>query len=210
MMQKRGLLIAGAGLPGIGKSTLFKALAERKGWQRLAEPEEALWPALARDHRLAGVFTALTWFRAMRVSNLYLADRLRQQGSIVLVDSYYDKLMAHYIEAPHMGWLLERSDPYFDLVKQMAVVDNQCLPAADLIVCFTATFASWEQCIMSRKRQLDVERVFPGSFPFQAHLLRAAQRESEQSGSRVVLFENQFGSIERSVEQLEALLMAQI
>jgi hypothetical protein len=205
-MEKRGLLIAGVGLPGIGKSTLLKALAHRNGWQRFAEPEEALWPAVARDHTLSGIFTALTWFRAMRVSNLHAADRLRQQGHIALIDSYYDKLMAHYIEAPQMEWLIARDDPYFDLVKQMAFVDNRYLPAADIIVLFTATFASWEQCIMSRKRQLDVERVFPGAFPFQAHLLRAAQLESEKSGSRVLLCENQFGSIEQSVEQLHALL----
>lgn len=209
-MEKRGLLIAGAGLPGIGKSTLLQVLAERKGWQRFAEPEEVEWPTSARDHSLSGVFTALTWFRTMRVANLYAADRLRQQGQIALIDCYYDKLMTHYIEAPQMEWLIERSDPYFDLVKHMAFVDNTCLPTADIVILFTASFASWEQCILSRKRQLDVERVFPGAFPFQDHLLRAAQLESENSGCRLLLFENQFGSIERSVEQLEALLTVHI
>ncbi len=205
-MEKHGLLIAGVGLPGIGKSTLLKTIAEKHGWQRLAEPEEPHWPASARDHKLSGVFTALTWFRAMRVANLYAADRLRQQGQIGLIDCYYDKLMTYYIEAPQMEWLIERSDPYFDLVKHMALVDNRSLPNADIIILFTATFASWEQCILSRKRQLDVERVFPGAFPFQDHLLRAAQLESESSGSRFLIFENQFGSIEHSVKQLDALL----
>jgi len=210
MMEKRGLLIAGVGLPGIGKSTLLQALAHRKGWQRFAEPEEAVWPTSARDHSLSGVFTALTWFRAMRVANLYAADRLRQQGQIALIDCYYDKLMTHYIEASQMEWLIERSDPYFDLVKHMAFVDNHWLPTADIVILFTATFASWEQCILSRKRQLDVERVFPGAFPFQDHLLRAAQLEIESSGSRLLLFENQFGSIEQAVERLDALLTAHI
>jgi hypothetical protein len=59
---------------------------------------------------------------------------------------------------------------------------------------------------MSRKRQLDVTRVFPDAFPFQAHLLRAARLESERSGSHLLLFENQFGSIEQAVGRLDALL----
>ncbi len=97
-MESGGLLIAGVGLPGVGKTTLLRALAQKNGWHRLAEPEEAHWPLAARDHTHAGIFTALTWFRAMRVSNLFAADRLRQQGQIVLVDSYYDKLMTYYFD----------------------------------------------------------------------------------------------------------------
>jgi len=31
-MQKQGILIAGVGLPAAGKSTILKALAEKKGW----------------------------------------------------------------------------------------------------------------------------------------------------------------------------------
>jgi thymidylate kinase len=205
-MEKRGLLIAGAGLPGIGKSTLLQALAHKNQWHRLAEPEEALWPAAARDHTHAGVFTALTWFRAMRVSNLYAAERLRQQGHIALIDSYYDKLMTYYFDAPGMEWLMVRDDPYYETVKQIALIDHHQLPRADMIVLFTATFASWEQCILSRRRHLDVQRVFPDAFPFQEHLRRAVQLESEQSGCRVLCFENQFGSIEQSAERLDALL----
>lgn len=205
-MEKRGLLIAGVGLPGIGKSTILKELTHKQQWQRFAEPEEAIWPTAARDHTSSGVFTALTWFRTMRVSNLYAADRLRREGHIALIDSYYDKLMTYYIEAPQMEWLIAPDDPYFDVLKQMARVDNHCLPTADIIVLFTATFASWEQCIMTRKRQLDVERVFPHAFPFQDHLIWAVQQESKRSGSRVLMFENQFGSIEHSVEKLHKLL----
>src|SRR5579859_1406250 len=101
-MQKQGILVAGVGLPAAGKSTILKALAERKGWQRFAEPEEAFWPQSARQHEMAGVFTALSWFRAVRVSNLYAADTARKQGNISVVDCYYDKLMNYYLTQPHM------------------------------------------------------------------------------------------------------------
>jgi hypothetical protein len=207
-MQQRGLLIAGVGLPGVGKSTLLAALAARNGWQRFAEPEEMFWPQAARDHSLAGVFTALTWFRAMRVTNLYAADRARQAGQIAVIDSYYDKLMTYYIKAPQMEWLVSRDDPYYDLLVKMAITDYYHLPPADLIVLFTATFETWERCILSRKRQLDVERVFPHAFPFQDHLRRAVHEEGAWNRSRVVVFENQFGSIARAVEDLAAQVAA--
>jgi hypothetical protein len=192
------------GLPGVGKSTLLATLAERNGWQRFAEPEEALWPEIARDHSLAGVFTALTWFRAMRVANLYAAARARQAGQIAVVDSYYDKLMTYYIKAPQMDWLVPRDDPYFDLLFQIALTDHFYLPTADVIILFTATFENWERCIKTRQRQLDVERVFPHAFPFQDHLRRAVREEGAWNRSRVVVFENRFGSIERAVEDLAA------
>jgi len=209
-MGKRGLLIAGVGLPGVGKSTILKALAQQNQWQRLAEPEEIHWPASVSKHDLAGVFTALTWFRTMRVQNLYYAAQLREQGHISLVDCYYDKLMMYYIEQPQMDWLISPEDPYFDLVKRMAAVDNIYLPTADVIIFLTTTFESWEQLILTRKRQLDLDRVFPHAFSLQAYLNKAVQQECDRSGSRLIIFENQFGSIERSAEKLNEVVSAYI
>ncbi len=101
---------------------------------------------------------------------------------------------------------MAHDDPYVEVVKQMALLDQQYLPCADLIIFVTATFASWQQRILSRRRHLDIHRVFPHAFPFQEYLRRAVQLESEQSRCRVLPFENQFGSIELSVERLDALL----
>ena len=207
-MEPRGLVIAGVGVPGVGKSTLLAALAQRHGWQRFAEPEEARWPQAARDHSLAGVFTALTWFRAMRVMNLYAAAQAREAGQIAMIDSYYDKLMTYYIKEPQMDWLVSPDDPYYELLFQMALTDHFYLPTADVIILFTATFEDWERCILSRQRQLDIERVFPHAFPFQDHLRRAVRQESAWNGSRVVVFENRFGSIVRAVEDLAVQVAA--
>lgn len=209
-MQKRGVLIAGVGLPAAGKSTILKALAERKGWQRFAEPEEVFWPQSVRRHELAGVFTALSWFRAVRVSNLYAADSSRQQGNVSVVDCYYDKLMTYYLSQPHMEWLVSPHDPYFEVLKVMATVDQQRLPQADIIVMLTVSFDTWKQLIMSRQRLLDMERVFPHAFPFQSYLLEAVQMECTQNGSRMITCENRFREIEQVVEQLDLLISAQI
>jgi deoxyadenosine/deoxycytidine kinase len=209
-MQKRGILIAGVGLPAAGKSTVLKALAEKKGWQRFAEPEEVFWPQSVRRHEMAGVFTALSWFRAMRVSNLSAADASRQQGNVSVVDCYYDKLMTYYLTQPHMEWLVSSQDPYFEVLKFMATVDQQQLPQADIIAMLTVSFDTWKQLIMSRQRQLDMERVFPHAFPFQSYLLQAVQMECTQSGGHLITCENRFGEIEQVVEQLDLLISAHI
>jgi hypothetical protein len=201
-MNKQGLLIAGVGLPGVGKSSVLKALAVKHGWQWFTEPEEPLWSTAVAGQEVSGVFTALSWFRAIRVPNLYAADALRRQGEIAVLDSYYDKLMTYYLEQPQMEWLIAVDDPYYDLVKQMALIDNRCLPAADIIILLTTTFESWAKLITTRKRQLDSERVFPHAFPFQQYLLQAVTQECANNGSRLVLFENQFSTVEEAANAL--------
>jgi len=199
-------MVAGVGLPGVGKSTIFKALGNQKNWKHLCEPEESDWPLAVKMQEASGAFTALTWFRAMRVPNLFIADSLRQQGQIVLVDSYYDKLMTHYIKEPNMEWLMHPNDPYFQLTNQMALADNINLPTADIMVFFEATFISWKKLIMSRKRQLDLERVFPDAFLFQNVLLKAAEVECKKGSTQLIVFENEYGSIDRSTFKLGVLL----
>jgi deoxyadenosine/deoxycytidine kinase len=209
-MQKPGILIAGVGLPAAGKSTILRVLAEKKGWQRFVEPEEMFWPQSVKRHEMAGIFTALSWFRAMRVSNLYAADTSRQQGNISIVDCYYDKLMTYYLTQPHMEWLVSPHDPYFETLKSMAIVDQRQLPQADIIVMLTVSFETWKQLIMKRHRQLDMDRVFPHAFPFQSYLLQAVQMECAHSGSHLITCENCFGAIEQVVEKLDLLVSAYI
>src|SRR6185295_17024232 len=133
-MRKSGLLIAGVGLPASGKSTLLKGLADKNNWNCFVEPEEHEWATAVEGRGLSGVFTALTWFRAVRVPNLYAADALRQNGEISVIDSYYDKLMGYYFGKPQMDWLMEPTDPYHNLVALMSRIDTEYLPSADLII----------------------------------------------------------------------------
>ena len=206
-MNKKGLLIAGIGLPGAGKSTVLAALAHKNGWRYLAEPEEQQWPLAVEWQSVCGVFTALTWFRAMRVPNLYRADQFRNEGDIVLLDSYYDKLMRYYIDEPQTDWLVSKKDAYYELIRQMALIDNHNLPEADIMVFFHVSFEAWEKMIMSRKRQLDIDRVFPDAFPFQKQLLSAARMERERSGTHLLVFENQFSSVNNTVSRLDELIV---
>jgi hypothetical protein len=98
--RRPGAVIAAVAIPGAGKSTLLERTARLAGWTHLSEPSEEHWPPSVKDHDLAGVFTALAWFRAQRVANLWEAHRRRLKGETVLVDCYYDRLMSRYLGRP--------------------------------------------------------------------------------------------------------------
>lgn len=205
-MNERGQLVAGVGLPGVGKSTVLRALALKKRWKYLCEPEEAQWPLAVHHQSVSGAFTSLTWFRSMRVPNLYVADALRRSGEIVLIDSYYDKVMAFYLDKPNMDWLISPADPYYGLLRQMAHIDNDVLPHANIIIFFRASFDNWEKLIMTRKRKSDIETIFPNAFYFQDILMEAVSEECVKSGSQLVIFESEFSSVEESASKLDNLL----
>lgn len=203
-MMKPGFLIAGIGLPGAGKSSVLQKLAQKNRWHFYSELEEHQWSIAAKGEAVS--FTTLTWFRAIRVPNLYAADSLRQNGQIVIVDSYYDKLMSYYFGKPQMEWLMESKDPYYELTKRMAQIDNEQLPGADLLIFLKVSFDSWRSLIVSRKRQSDLDWIFPRAFPFQEHLLEAAYLEKEKTGCNLIVFENKFGSIDEIVDELQTAI----
>ncbi|CAG8577873.1 13552_t:CDS:2 [Ambispora gerdemannii] len=73
----------------------------------------------------------------MRVPMLLEAQKLSEEGEIIFIDTYYDKLLHYYIEKYCMRWLIAPSDLYFEPMKKIAEIDNKVLPNADL------TFGKW-------------------------------------------------------------------
>jgi hypothetical protein len=150
-----------------------------------------------------GPFTTLSWFRSVRVPHFHLARAAADTGRVV--DSYYDIVMARYIDADDMEWLIQRDDPYFPVIREMARLDSVMLPKADVVVFFKVSMGTWKQLIDSRRRDLDAS-VFPRAFAFQEPLIRALREEAARSGTRVVTFEPVFGSIDEAAKQVGGLL----
>lgn len=78
----------------------------------------------------------LMWFRSIRIPMLIEAERLSEEGETVLIDTYYDKLLYYYIDKHCMRWLLSPSDRYFSVMKEIAKIDKEVLPDADVIIFF--------------------------------------------------------------------------
>lgn len=171
-----GFFIAAVGIPCCGKSTVMRYLAAKLGASYFREPEEPKWPEAVMNRDLVGPLTAITWFRSVRVPHLYNADEIRKQGGVSVIDSYYDKLCYHYLGKKGMGWLIEPKHPYFPVCREMAKLDWQQLPNADLLIVFKVQKNDWEYFLKKRNRHLDRESAFVQSFKTQQLFLQAAKK----------------------------------
>ncbi|MCC7387805.1 MAG: AAA family ATPase [Phycisphaerales bacterium] len=209
--QTNGRVVAFMGLPGSGKSTLAALLAPRiPGCRLFLEPNEANWPDAVLDRHNCGYFTALSWFRAMRVPQLFAAHTLRLSGTTAVLDSYYDALIACYIDTPQMRWLLPHDDPYFPAARLVASLDWQLLPVADIIVFVDVTHDQWRALLRQRSRDMDSEAQFLDSYSTQEVFLAAAHQYSRERGTVIVsisqsLFEQEL-VCQRLCQQLAPLL----
>jgi hypothetical protein len=198
----RGLLIAGMGLPGCGKLSVFKQLGALLGARVFLEPEEKDWPAAILWRKEFGHFTGISWFRAVRVPLLIEADLLRQGGSTALVDSYYDKLLTYYIHTPGMEWVMPPDDPYFNVTQDLAQLDFEQLPDADVVVFFEVTEEAWQSFLTTRGRDADQHQGLRENFQTQgAHagrgraVLCGAGREAGQFPAEAVVAQGGRGGV---------------
>lgn len=93
-------MIAFAGIPGVGKSSTTKVLSKSLGATVFLEPEEDKWPEIVKNRDTYGLFTGITWFRGVRVKQLFDAQAMSKQNKIVVLDTYYDKLIHLYLGKP--------------------------------------------------------------------------------------------------------------
>ena len=181
-MVKTGKLIVAMGLPGSGKSSVFRETAHRLNCKSLHEPEEEYWPDAVHRRAEVGPFTALSWFRSIRVPLLYEAHASRLNGETVFVDSYYDKLFAGWLGKPGMEWLIPKDDPYFEVAEQVAERDYNLLPNADAIVFFRLAKHDWLKLLQNRGRDLDKDSEFLKSYKTQEYFFQTCKEYCEEIG----------------------------
>jgi thymidylate kinase len=208
----RGKLVVGMGLPGSGKSTLFAALGGmlfEKSCDATVyrEPEEEFWPDAVKHREQYGRIGALTWFRSMRVPNLYKADKDRNEGKIALVDSYYDKLIYLYFDHPGFGWLMPSNDPYRTVYKALIEKDYDTLPNADCVITITVTEERWSEYVNGRARELDRKSNLLGTFSTQDEFVRSCKEYCAEQGIPHIEFANCQTPVVNSASQLYARLL---
>lgn len=195
VIDVQAVLIVGAGLPASGKSTTFKELAKiYKTNYVFLEPEEHLWPQVLTKKGIIDSFNVITWLRANRVPNLLEAELLSQSGKIVLVDSYYDKLLYSYIGNDDHSWLIRKSHRYFKVLKEIAKLDQDNLPNADFIVFFKVNYTTWKRFLMSRNRDVDKKIKLLDYYSAEKSILKACEDLSRSNGIKLIIY-NQDESI---------------
>jgi hypothetical protein len=180
------MLIALAGLPSAGKSTTARALAAQLSCPVFVEPEEELWPPAVSERDRAGCFTALTWFRSMRVPQLFEAAEVARSGRAV-VDSYYDVLLAAYLGTEPFAWLMPPDDPYFPLASRMAELDWMLLPKADVLVFLSLGETVWNVFMSRRSREFDRDAKLSDHFGMQRLMEEACRQAASEHGTRLLI-----------------------
>lgn len=200
------LLIAFAGLPGSGKSSAVKALGSMLNVSFFLEPEEESWPKLIHKRDKMGRFAALTWFRNVRLQDLYDAKEISEQGKIAIVDSYYDNLIALYIKEDCFSWLIPMSDPYFEIVLEMAKKDYELLPTADVLIFLKINEDVWLQFLRTRQRNFDLSASLKDYFQMQDHIENACRTVARVKGIRLFVIEQNSLSAEETAKHISQFL----
>lgn len=182
------------GLPGAGKSTTARALASLLRAQFFLEPEEEQWPEFVHRRELVGRFTALTWFRCSRVPGLIEASRISDHGGTAIVDSYYDKLLALYIDKPEFAWLIPKSDSYFPVAARMAEEDYARLPVTDVLILLKNAKDVWLQLMHTRARRFDLSASLHNFFAMQDGIENASREFAATHSTRLIVMEQHFSS----------------
>jgi len=210
--MKKGKLIVAMGLPGSGKSSVIKEIGTLSNTRSFLEVEESEYTKVVRRRDIYGSFTAMTWFRAMRMPNLYEAHSLASNGESVFLDTYYDKLISKYLGRDGMEWLITKDDEYYEIIKNITELDYTNLPDADCIISFELTYETWQKFLRSRNRQLlDNDQLFLKSYKTQAYFIEAAKEYCNEQNAKgnpctLIRFQQEFSSLEDSAKRLLKLL----
>lgn len=188
------MLITFAGLPGSGKSSTARALAQVLQAQVFLEPEEGEWPALVHQRAVSGAFTAMSWFRTVRVPGLFEAQALSSQGKTAIVDSYFDKLTALVLEKSSFSWLVPASDPYFSVAREMAAMDYALLPNADILVFLKIEKHTWFDFMRARGRSFDQSVELTAFFDMQDDIEQACRTLAADHKIRLCVIEQSHSS----------------
>jgi deoxyadenosine/deoxycytidine kinase len=201
------MLICFMGMPSCGKSSTARSLAQLMGAQVFLEPEEKDWPAWIHQRKDVGLFTALTWFRSVRVPQLFEAQRASDDGKIAVVDCYFDKLLHRYMHAEPFNWLLPPSDPYFPVAAQMAKADFRHLPNADCIVFIRCDRKTWNTLLTKRGRQFDASAGLSTKFAMQHYMELACQSAVEEMGGKLLFVDQIYSDANQTADRVHKLLL---
>lgn len=178
------MLVGLCGILGCGKSTIAAELTSAIGAQTYLEPEECNYPRFVTNG--TDSFTTHMWFRSSRVHNMLQADAASRAGATAVVDSFYDKMLHHYLGREDFTWLMGAHDPYLPILAQLAALDARALPTLDLIVFLTVGKEAWLERLRARRRHQDTANDIASAFGMQDLMLEACEAVARADGATLV------------------------
>jgi hypothetical protein len=210
MSERKGKLIAAFGIPGSGKSSTTAEIGKLLNIKTFHEPEEYEWSEAVSLRELVGNFTALMWFRSIRVPQYYKANELKKRGEVTMLDSSYDKLFHLYHDKKGLEWIFAKDDLYYDEMVNIAQKDYEHLPDLDIIIFFKQSEENWKKFTSIRNRNLDNDEAFKDSFILQEAFIDAVNKYCEEINCHLIIHDQSFSNpkieAQKIVEQLKKYL----
>lgn len=204
-----GKIIVFSGHSCSGKSTLARLVAQKMNAICKSEPEEKDWPRVAKNWYGYRATTAMLAMRQLWIELFVDADKLRQDGDTVIIDTYFLKIAGYYIDKPGLEWLVGPNDPYVPLLKQMFELDEHMFADADCVVLFDMSLEDWKLFLKSRGRQWDNNPGFDESFVLlKKYVDDATIAHCQKYNIPVIHFKNEYGDIDLQTQKLKELLLA--
>ena len=91
-------------------------------------------------------------------------------------------------------------------MKEIAAIDKDVLPDADLIIFFEVEKENWLKFLKARNRIADNEEEFLKNFETQKFLLEATKKLCEERNIELITFQQGTLSIEESIKELKKIL----
>lgn len=200
--------MAFAGLSGSGKTTMAKTLGQLCSCCILNEPEESDWPEVITKSREFGYFSMWMGFRQLWLPHLYEAQKLKNQNQLVILDSYFVKIIGYELLEPGMEWLFPKDDPYFQIYKQICHLDVDQLPDPDYIILFDVSLENWIKLLDTRNRAWDKTPGFIESYEHTKRAIQnAVERICKERNIQLIHFKHEFGDILEQANRLKSLLI---
>ena len=134
------------------------------------------------------------------------AQKLSEEGKTVFIDTYYDKLLYYYLDKYCMRWLISPSDRYFSVMKQIAEIDKDVLPDANIVIFFEINQQTWLEFLKTRNRDTDQDEDFKKNFETQKFLLEATQKLCAEKGIELIVFQQDNSAVQDSALKLKKIL----
>lgn len=191
-----------AGLLGSGKSSVVRELGSLAPYVAgFVEPEEPDYPSFV-SQGVEDPFGVHSWFRASRVYNLSLAQAASIEGSIAVVDSYYDRMLSTYVDHDAFDWILGGKESYREILRSLSRVDRRELPSVDRLIFLHVEEQDWRMRIRARMRDQDRILRIADRFAMQRPMVQACEEIAQLDGCELVILQ----TTGRSVREVAALI----
>jgi hypothetical protein len=105
-----------------------------------------------------------------------------------------------------MRWLISPSDRYFSVMKQIAEIDKDVLPDANIVIFFEINQQTWLEFLKTRNRDTDQDEDFKKNFETQKFLLEATQKLCAEKGIELIVFQQDNSAVQDSALKLKKIL----